>query len=145
KGRANWKEFWLIDWPSILFTSASLSCLELLLKQGPVLHWRGLEVDLYATGMLASGAIAVRRCLTLDKPFVDLRQFWKLHFSIGCALNFVLGAGLYGSTYLLALFLGLVRGHLPFEIGVVVVVAGATQLLMAGPTAWAETRIDGRL
>src|SRR5262249_8126045 len=46
---------------------------------------------------------------------------------------------------LLAIFLGLVRGHSPFQIGEIMVIAGAAQLVTAGVAAWAETRIDPRL
>ena len=53
--------------------------------------------------------------------------------------------GLYGSVYLLALFLGLVRGHTPLEIGEIMMVSGAAQLVMAPVAALLETRMDARL
>jgi DHA2 family multidrug resistance protein len=56
-----------------------------------------------------------------------------------------LGFGLYGSVYLLSLFLGLVRGHTPLAIGGILVVSGAAQLITAPVAAWAETRADARL
>jgi DHA2 family multidrug resistance protein len=134
-----------IDWLSILLASGSLACLELLLKRGPFDHWRGLEVVFFAAAAALTGVIAVYRCLAHRHPFVDLRHFRDLQFSFGCTFSFVLGAGLYGSVYLLALFLGIVRGHTPFEIGTIMMVAGGTQLLVATVAAWAETRIDARL
>jgi DHA2 family multidrug resistance protein len=145
KEKIDWRELRQIDWPSIVLLSTSLACLELLLKEGPFHHWRGLEIEFFAAGTLLAGALAVNRCLTHAHPFVNLREFAKLRFTVGCAYNFVLGAGLYGSTYLLALFLGLVRGHSPFETGEILMVAGGTQLLTAALAAWAETRFDARL
>jgi DHA2 family multidrug resistance protein len=68
-----------------------------------------------------------------------------LSFSIGCALSFVLGAGLYGSIYLLSLFLGLVRGHSPLAIGEIMIVTGISRLLMAPVAAILEVRIKPRL
>ena len=56
-----------------------------------------------------------------------------------------MGIGLYGSVYLLALFLGLVRGHAPLVIGEIMMVSGAAQLMTAPVAAWLETRIDARL
>ena len=50
--------------------------------------------------------------------------------------------GLYGSIYLLALFLGLVRGHTPLVIGEIMMVSGAAQLLMAPVAALLETRMN---
>ena len=55
--------------------------------------------------------------LNRAQPFVDLNRFRARDFSVGCGLSFVLGFGLYGSTYILAIFLGVVRGHTPLEIG----------------------------
>ena len=145
KEASDWKAFRQIDWFSIILASASLACLELLLKEGPFHHWRGLEVGSFAIGMLVTDAAAIRRCLTHAHPYVNLREFKHRRFTVGCVLNFVLGAGLYGSTYLLALFLGLVRGHSPFETGEIMVVAGGAQLVTAAIAAWAETRFDARL
>ena len=53
--------------------------------------------------------------------------------------------GLYGSVYMLALFLGLVRGHSPLDIGEIMMVSGAAQLAMAPVAALLETRMDYRL
>jgi DHA2 family multidrug resistance protein len=50
---------------------------------------------------------------------------------------------LYGATYLLPLFLGFVRRHTALEIGEIMVVAGAAQLLCAPVAAILEPRING--
>ena len=68
-----------------------------------------------------------------------------MSFSVGCGLSFVLGAGLYGSIYLLALFLGLVRGHSPLAIGEIMIVTGISRLLMAPVAALLEVRMRPRL
>ena len=51
-----------------------------------------------------------------------------LSFALACFYSFVLGAGLFGSVYLLPLFLGIVRQHTPLEIGKIMIVGGV------GPT-----------
>lgn len=140
-----WADLRDLDWLSILLVSASLACLELLLKQGPAHHWRGAEIALLAAGAVLAGTSAAYRCLNRAKPFLELHHFGNLRFSLGCVFSFVLGAGLYGSVYLLALFLGIVRGHTPLEIGEIMMVAGGAQLLLATVAAWAETRIDARV
>jgi len=145
KDKPDWGELRHLDWPSILLASAALACLELLLKEGPFHHWRGLEIDFFGATALIAGTWATYRCLTRAKPFLELHYFGNLRFSLGCVFSFVLGAGLYGSVYLLALFLGIVRGHTPFEIGQIMMVAGGMQLLTATVAAWAETRIDARI
>jgi DHA2 family multidrug resistance protein len=57
----------------------------------------------------------------------------------------VFGFGIYGATYLLSVFLGLVRQHTPLVIGEIMMVSGAVQLLTAPLAAWLETRMDPRL
>ena len=64
---------------------------------------------------VAAGALGIWRALSHASPFIDIRRFRRISFSIGCGFSFVLGFGLYGSIYLLSLFLGLVRG--PFAAG----------------------------
>ncbi len=43
-------------------------------------------------------------------------------------MSFCLGAGLYGSVYLIPVFLGVVRGHNALEIGQIMLVTGVAQL-----------------
>lgn len=145
KDQTSWSELRHVDWLSIVLVSVALASLELVLKDGPLHHWRGLEVAGLAAAVLGAGAWAIRRSWMRPHPFVRLRLFGSLRFTVGCIFSFVLGAGLYGSVYLLALFLGLVRGHTPFEIGQIMMVAGGAQLLLATVAAWAETRIDARI
>ncbi len=89
---------------------------------------------------------AVRiRCLTRSAPLVDLRVFADRRFALGCLLSFVLGIGLYGSVYLMPVFLAFVRAHDALEIGHIMVITGAAQLLVAPLVVWAERRADARL
>jgi MFS transporter, DHA2 family, multidrug resistance protein len=134
-----------LDYGTLVFASVFLAALELLLNEAPQRHWRGAYVFTIAGVTALSGVIGALRALTHASPFVDLRRFRKPGFSLGCALSFVLGMGLYGSVYSLALFLGLVRDHSPLQIGETMMVFGAAQLLTAPLAAWAETRIDNRL
>ena len=92
-----------------------------------------------------SGAAGAWRALTHATPFIDLRRFRHRSFALGCGLVFVFGMGLYGSVYMLALFLGLVRGHTPLEIGEIMMVSGAAQLVMAPVAALLEMRMNPRL
>ncbi|HEX6118800.1 MAG TPA: MFS transporter, partial [Dongiaceae bacterium] len=66
-------------------------------------------------------------------------------FALGCWLSFVFGFGLYGSVYLMPVFLGLVRLHSAFEIGQIMLVTGVAQLLTAPIAVQVERRCDPRL
>jgi DHA2 family multidrug resistance protein len=81
------------------------------------------------------------RVFTYRSPIVDLRGFADKNFAIGCAYSFIIGIGLYGSTYLLPVFLGQVRGYNALQIGQVMFVTGCFQF-MSAPIAG---RLAGKL
>jgi len=142
--KPDWPTLWRISVSTVLCAAIFLGGLELLLKTGPRDGWRGpVVVALYVVCPLAAAA-GLWLCLTRAHPLVDLRRFGDRAFSLGCGLNFVLGVGLYGATYLLAVFLGLVRDMGPLEIGTVMAVTGAVQLLVAPLAAWIEPRLVAR-
>lgn len=133
-----------VDLAGLLFAAVFLAGLELTLKQGPERDWAGPVVWALAAACAAGAVATVWRCLRHGEPLVDLRAFADRPFAAACALSFMLGAGLYGSTYLLPLYLGFVRGHGPIAIGEAMMVTGAAQLLTAPVAAWAERRYDPR-
>jgi len=144
-GKPDLSELSRIDYRAIILAAMFLATLELLLSEGPKRDWKGPFVIIFVIVCVVSGGAALWRCLHSSHPFVDLWRFRERTFALGCSLSFVIGVGLYGSVYLLALFLGLVREHSPLEIGMVMIVSGAAQLVMAPIAAIAETRINPRL
>jgi len=78
-------------------------------------------------------------------PLVNLRNFKELNFTIGCALSFILGFGLFGSVYLMPLFLAYVRGHSAFTIGTMMLATGVAQILVAPIAVFLEQRMDARV
>jgi DHA2 family multidrug resistance protein len=143
--RADWGEFRRIDYTGIFFAAIFLGSLELMLKEAPKRDWQGAFVWTLVAICALSASLGVWQCLRARSPFVQLRRFGNFSFSLGCALSFVFGLGVYGATYLTAVFLGLVRRHTPLEIGEIMMVSGAVQLLTAPAAAWLETRFDPRL
>ncbi|HEY0107476.1 MAG TPA: DHA2 family efflux MFS transporter permease subunit [Rhizomicrobium sp.] len=144
-GEVDLSEFRRIDYLAIGLAALFLATLELLLKEGPKYDWQGLLVYACIPVCLLASTGAIWRSLFSPHPFVDLRRFRERTFTLGCVLSFVLGLGLYGSVYLLSLFLGLVREHSPLEIGTIMIVSGAAQLMIAPLAAWAESKTDARL
>jgi DHA2 family multidrug resistance protein len=143
--RADWSEFRRIDYAGIVLVAMFLGSLELILKEAPPRNWHGEFVVILLVVCGASAVLGVFQCLRAAHPFVNLRRFRDFSFSLGCTLSFVFGFGVYGATYLLSVFLGLVRGHTPLAIGEIMMVSGAVQLLSAPVAAWLETRFDPRL
>ena len=134
-----------VDYGTMVLVALFLATLEVVLNEGPRFDWHGTYIISLAGVSSALGVLALRRALSHASPFIDLRRFRKLSFSVGCAYSFVLGCGLYGSIYLLALFLGLVRGHSPLEVGEIMVVTGISRLAMTPVAAYLEVRVNTRL
>jgi DHA2 family multidrug resistance protein len=78
-------------------------------------------------------------------PLIDLSAFRDRNFVAGCWFSFVLGMGLYGATYLLPVFLGLIRNYDALAIGGIMMVTGAAQLVRAPIATALERRADTRL
>ncbi|HEY8948186.1 MAG TPA: DHA2 family efflux MFS transporter permease subunit [Rhizomicrobium sp.] len=134
-----------IDYATVILAAIFLGTLELLLKEAPPHHWSGLYIYSLFTICAVTGALALYFCFSRPHPFIELRRFSRISFAVGCVLSFVAGMGLYGSTYILAIFLGGVREHTPIEIGEIIMVSGAVQMVAAPFAAFLESRVDGRI
>ncbi|WP_346324064.1 MDR family MFS transporter [Emcibacter sp. SYSU 3D8] len=133
-----------IDMLALVLMALALAALEIGLKEAPGRGWTsGLVLALLALS-LASGVGFVRRTLARSRPIVELRAFADRAFAVGCCLSFLLGVGLFGSVYLMPVFLGFVRGYGPFEIGQVMLVTGLAQLATAPIVVLLERRYDAR-
>ena len=134
-----------LDVLSLILLAVALAALEIALKEAPTRGWSsGVVMGLLAIS-LASAVGFVTRTLNASRPIVRLNTFVDRSFAIGCVLSFVLGIGLFGSVYLMPIFLAFVRGHNALEIGIVMLVTGITQLLTAPIAVALEQRVDARL
>ena len=134
-----------VDWLSLAGMALALAALEIALKEAPTRGWLSpLVLDLMAVAVI-SGAGFVRRSLRHAQPVVALRSFTDLRFTVACMLSFVLGIGLFGSTYLMPVFLSFVRDHSALEIGTIMLVTGVAQLVIAPVAVLLEKRVPARV
>jgi MFS transporter, DHA2 family, multidrug resistance protein len=134
-----------LDIISIGCMALALAALEIALKEAPQRGWLSPLVCGLLTISVVSGAAFVRRSLARGKPFLQLRTLADPTFAIGCLLSFVLGIGLFGSTYMMPVFLAFVRGHGALEIGEIMLVTGIAQLATAPIAVALERRVDARI
>src|SRR5229473_1441868 len=114
------------------------------LKQAPHDGWLSpLCALLFLLSAAAATAFAART-LKAEHPVVELSTLKNVSFAIGCALSFCLGVGLFGSVYLMPVFLAYVRRHDAFEIGTIMLVTGVSQLVTAPIAGALEGRLDPR-
>jgi DHA2 family multidrug resistance protein len=130
-----------LDVRVLILVALTLACLEIGLKQAPLHGW----LSPLSAGLLLMGAIgiglAIRRTLGAAHPVVRLSAFRRRSFAVGCALSFCLGVGLFGSVYLMPVFLAFARDRDAFEIGTIMLVTGVAQLIAAPFAAYLESRL----
>ncbi len=133
-----------LDLPSLGLMAAALAALEIALKEAPDNGWTSaLVLGLLAFSVVA-GVLFARRTLRAIQPIVELHTLASRDFAVGCLLSFVLGMGLFGSVYLMPVFLAFVRGHGALEIGRTMLVTGIAQLLTAPVAVLLERRVGAR-
>jgi MFS transporter, DHA2 family, multidrug resistance protein len=100
-----------LDLKSVGLGAIALTALEIAIKEAPKGGWRSPLVITLIVLFVMFVMVFVLRTLRSAKPVVDLTTFRQRNFAIGCFLSFVLGMGLYGSVYLMPIFLAYVRSH----------------------------------
>jgi MFS transporter, DHA2 family, multidrug resistance protein len=73
---------------------------------------------------LTCGGLFVAWSLHTDEPLVDLRVFANPRFAAAAAVAIIYGAGIFGSTYLVPLFVQTVQHATPLEAGLLLMPAG---------------------
>jgi MFS transporter, DHA2 family, multidrug resistance protein len=134
------------DLCGLVLMALFLGCLEYALEEGP--RWDWLSDDTILAAVVVSSvasAFFFWRVLTYHQPIVDLRAFTNRNFALGSFYTFVVGTGMYGTTYLIPLFLAQVRGFSSWQIGQTVVVAGLAQMAMSPFSAKMARQMDLRL
>ena len=144
--RPDWSLLRYFDLPGLVLMAAFLGCLEYALEEGP--RWDWLADDTILAAVVVSGfaaALFFWRVLTYHQPIVDLRAFTNRNFALGSFYTFVVGSGMYSTTYLIPLFLAQVRGFSAWQIGMTVVVAGLAQMALSPISTQVARRIDLRI
>src|SRR5947208_2875331 len=133
------------DWWGLGFMAAFLGSLEYVLEEGPQYEWlQDTSIAVCAVVCTVSAIAFFYRVLTADEPIVDIRAFGNRNFGIGCVLQFCVGIGLYGLTYIYPRYLAEVRGYSAMMIGETMFVSGATMFLMAPIVGRMMLRFDMR-
>jgi DHA2 family multidrug resistance protein len=133
------------DWWGLIFMAGFLGSLEYVLEEGPQYEWlQDTSVAIFAAVCFVSAIAFFWRVLTAAEPIVDLRAFTNRNFAIGCLLQFCIGIGLYGLTYIYPRYLAEVRGYSAMMIGETMFVSGITMFLMAPVVGRLMLRVDMR-
>jgi DHA2 family multidrug resistance protein len=83
--------------------------------------------------------------LIATRPLLNLRLLLRRNFGLGTAANFLLGVALYGSVFVLPLYLSQTQGYNAEQIGEVLAWTGLPQLLLIPLVPRLMKRLDARL
>ncbi len=130
----------------LVLMATFLGCLQYALQEGP--RWDWLDDATIRAAIVASSVCSVLffwRVLSYRQPIVDLRAFTNRNFALGSFFTFLVGTGMYSTTYLIPLFLSQVRGFSALQIGETVFVAGIAQMAMSPFSTQIARRLDLRI
>jgi len=134
------------DWFGIASMAAGLGCLEYVLEEGQRKDWFGDERIVLAAAIAAVSLTAFLIIeLTRREPFIDLRLLTRRALGVASLVNFAGGLGLYGSVYILPLYLSRVQHYNALQIGHVQMWMGLPQLFVLPLLPLALKLFDSRL
>ena len=119
------------DWPGIVTMAIGLGALQTVLEEGNKDDWFGSPF-IVRLSVIAAVALALFLWieLTSKKPLLNLRLLARRNFGFGMLANFLLGVALYGSVFILPLYLSRIQGYNSEQIGMVLAWTGLPQLVL---------------
>jgi DHA2 family multidrug resistance protein len=134
------------DWAGIATMAIALGALETVLEEGNKDDWFGSPFIMRLSVIAAvSFALFLVIEFTTAEPMIELRLLGRRNFGVATLANGLLGAALYGSTYILPLYLGQIQGYNAEQIGEVVAWIGLPQLVIIPLVPRLMRRFDSRL
>jgi len=120
-----------IDWLGIGLLALTVGSLQYVLEKGQ-------DDDWFSSGLIVTLAVAaalglyffIWRELTYKKPIVDLRVLKNGNLRVGTILSFIMGFGLYGSTFIIPLYTQSILGWTAEQAGMLMVPAALTTAVM---------------
>jgi MFS transporter, DHA2 family, multidrug resistance protein len=119
------------DWAGIAAMAVGLGSLQTVLEEGNKDDWFG---SAFITRLAIIAAVSLSLFLWIEftarKPLLNLRLLLRRNFGLGTLANVLLGAALYGSSFILPLYLSQMQGYNAEQIGEVLAWTGLPQLLL---------------
>jgi DHA2 family multidrug resistance protein len=134
------------DWLGIATMAVGLSSLQTVLEEGNRDDWLNspfiLRLSVIAAiSLVAFVVIQLRRA----RPLLHLRLLARRNFGLATMSNVLLGMALYGSIFLLPLYLSQMHGYNAEQIGLVLAWTGLPQLVLIPLVPLLMKRLDPRL
>ena len=144
--KAQLSRFWQGDWFGIVTMAVGLGALEIVLEEGQRKDWFGSPLISDCAVVAAIGlTLAIITEFLRKEPFIDLRLLTQPSRLAVYLCGLSVGVGLYGSIYLIPVYLGQIQGYNALQIGEVLMWMGVPQLLVLPLVPIFMQRVDHRL
>ncbi|MFS8053432.1 DHA2 family efflux MFS transporter permease subunit [Rhizobium sp. BR 317] len=134
------------DWPGIVTMAIGLAALQTVLEEGNKDDWFGSP---FIVRLSVIAAVSLTLFLIIElrasHPLLNLRLLLRRNFGFGIVANFLLGIALYGSVFILPIYLTRIQGYNSEQIGMVLAWTGIPQLLLIPLVPRLMKRIDLRI
>lgn len=146
KSEPRWELLKKGDYAGILTMAIGLGCLQIFLEEGHREDW-------FESGYMTLLAVIAFVCLATfiilqlsrDNHLLNLRLLAQRNFLLGCLANIGLGVGLYGTVFVLPVYLAQIQGYNALQIGQVIMWMGLPQLLLIPLVPILMRFVDARL
>jgi MFS transporter, DHA2 family, multidrug resistance protein len=134
------------DWIGIVTMAIGLSALQTVLEEGNKDDWFGSPF-IVKLSIIAAIALVLFVWVewTSKKPLLNLRLLFRRNFGFGILANFLLGITLYGSVFILPVYLSRIQGYNAEQIGMVLAWTGLPQLVLIPLVPRLMQRFDARI
>ncbi len=134
------------DWAGIVTLAVGLATLQTVLEEGNKEDWFGSELIVQLSIV---AAVSLTLFLIIEfrsaNPLLNLRLFARRNFAFGILANTMLGIALYGSAFVLPIYLARIQGYNSEQIGMVLAWTGIPQLLLIPLVPRVMKLVDVRL
>jgi DHA2 family multidrug resistance protein len=132
------------DWTGFLLLTIALACLLTGLSNGQREGWQsGFVLTLFMVAV-AGGIIFLIWEWRSDHPLVNLKVFGSVPFAAAAAVACIFGVGLFGSTYLVPLYVQTVQHFTPLSAGLLLMPAGILMGVAMPIAGYLSDRIAAR-
>lgn len=131
KEKPTWSLLKQTDYAGIVCMAIGLGCLQVFLEEGYRKDW--LESNYIITlGVIAFTCLSSFVILQFSRehPLINLRILGERNFGLGAIVSFMTGVGIYGTVFLVPIYLSQIHNYNPIEIGSVMMWTGLPQLLV---------------
>ena len=134
-----------VDYTGVALLAMSVGALQYLLEHGQREDWfdSSLIVALTAIAVIG-GILLVWRELVIDEPVIDFRILRHREMTVGTIIGIFFGVGLFGSVFVLPIFLQGMLRMTAWQTGMVILPGALASAISMGVVGRLVNRIDAR-